>query len=633
MRRGKLFLVLLMSLVTLPLLANDGDTEFTRPVHFRSMIGTSVGYVERSFLQSVGDIVWSSDGRLFGVDALGGQIIVTSTDGTISALELWQRSNVDISGLRGLSLYDGTLWFNTVSHVYAYDIVADEIVHALRLDDAGSIGDVVVSDNGTVYFSTRDRNGAIWQLDAERGIRTRLVEDVPFAEFMAFGDDGTLYVSQMGQDSIVAINLRLSRQSEFFRGNFGGESIYLAVSPDGHVWARGDNSLYQLSRNGEPIPYTVPSGTYDGAWQTLSTGAGIAFDDEGLLWVASRDARIWRIGFAESGVAVYTVQSTRSSINIRACPQTTCAVVTTLMGGDIVPVVETVRGEAFAGSADWYRFNHEGEEAFIHSSLVDVEAPQGGILQLMVSGVQWRDLLMADDGTLYAYDAYSQQIIAWTPQFEEVTHETPPFVRTGYERRVVTAIDAEGDVLLALAPSGALLAGLPDGDIVRLSDNRTLLTMSVVSMTFAEDGLLYLITYDDDEHVILQYDTALNQQTEIHRLRVDDEIQIFDAGNERLWLIFVRGRHAEIINLEGQVLEALDLPDRSDSTMVVYANARGELYFAPHHTGNLWRYTSLGWQEIGEGFGSGAQAIAVNTDEGILYIAEAGSIGRLILRR
>lgn len=66
----------------------------------------------------------------------------------------------------------------------------------------------------------------------------------------------------------------------------------------------------------------------------------------------------------------YVVTSGRS-VNARACPQLTCAVVTTFESGEQIDVAEVVTGDAVGGSTDWVRVSRgELGDAYVHRSLV-----------------------------------------------------------------------------------------------------------------------------------------------------------------------------------------------------------------------------------------------------------------------
>ena len=65
------------------------------------------------------------------------------------------------------------------------------------------------------------------------------------------------------------------------------------------------------------------------------------------------------------------------SARVRAEPTTSAAVVATLSRNTAVTVLETVDGARVSGSRVWYRIEIDGQDAYIHSSLVTNVAPRG----------------------------------------------------------------------------------------------------------------------------------------------------------------------------------------------------------------------------------------------------------------
>ncbi len=60
---------------------------------------------------------------------------------------------------------------------------------------------------------------------------------------------------------------------------------------------------------------------------------------------------------------------------VRECPQTSCTVITHLQRGAEIEVLQTVNGTAVQGDRTWYRIQVNGQDAFIHSSVVTTTRP------------------------------------------------------------------------------------------------------------------------------------------------------------------------------------------------------------------------------------------------------------------
>ncbi|MDQ7026776.1 MAG: SH3 domain-containing protein [Anaerolineae bacterium] len=70
-----------------------------------------------------------------------------------------------------------------------------------------------------------------------------------------------------------------------------------------------------------------------------------------------------------------TYYVTSNRINARACPETTCDIVTTLSRGDEIQVIETIAGTNVAGSTGWYHARYNGRVIYVHSSLASRNRP------------------------------------------------------------------------------------------------------------------------------------------------------------------------------------------------------------------------------------------------------------------
>jgi hypothetical protein len=61
--------------------------------------------------------------------------------------------------------------------------------------------------------------------------------------------------------------------------------------------------------------------------------------------------------------------------NARACPRTSCRVMVSLPRGTEIVVIGTATGTRTAGSRVWLHFEHEGEDAYVHSTLAEPSEP------------------------------------------------------------------------------------------------------------------------------------------------------------------------------------------------------------------------------------------------------------------
>ena len=121
------------------------------------------------------------------------------------------------------------------------------------------------------------------------------MSDLPQAEHLVFGLDGTLYLTRMGHPDLLKLNVDTGQVEVFVPGICGPDPCFLAVDHEGDIWVRGLATLYQFTPAGEPKPFIVDGETYPGGYYNWSTSAGIAIDDEGGLWVASTGSKLLRL--------------------------------------------------------------------------------------------------------------------------------------------------------------------------------------------------------------------------------------------------------------------------------------------------------------------------------------------------
>jgi hypothetical protein len=74
-----------------------------------------------------------------------------------------------------------------------------------------------------------------------------------------------------------------------------------------------------------------------------------------------------------SRAKTYTV---RANANARACPRTTCDIVARLAAGTAVSVLGTTTGDSVNGNSTWMHIRVQGQEAYVHSSLLTEGTPR-----------------------------------------------------------------------------------------------------------------------------------------------------------------------------------------------------------------------------------------------------------------
>lgn len=78
---------------------------------------------------------------------------------------------------------------------------------------------------------------------------------------------------------------------------------------------------------------------------------------------------------AQEGIAGTAGVVGGARANARTCPHLDCRIVQTLNPGQAITILETVEGASVSNSARWYRIQVNGQDAFVHSSLVTTGQP------------------------------------------------------------------------------------------------------------------------------------------------------------------------------------------------------------------------------------------------------------------
>jgi len=128
---------------------------------------------------------------------------------------------------------------------------------------------------------------------------------VPYG--LAFGLDGTLFVSQGFSGSVVTVDTATGDVAEFFISPIvieDEEPVFLAIDTEGDLWIQPTRYLYQVAPDATVKPYLIEGVEASGLgppgveWHT---GSGIAFDAQGRLWMPAYNSRVWRLDPVEPG--------------------------------------------------------------------------------------------------------------------------------------------------------------------------------------------------------------------------------------------------------------------------------------------------------------------------------------------
>ena len=251
-------------------------------------------YVYRSFLQIPGGMAWGLDGHLYVADSPGHHIVRIAKDGTMDDLAFWKTvMPLQYDGPRSVAFDSrGNLYTNNHGHIFRVDTSGN--VTELQGIQGSPVGSIAISATDELYYTDRAQRGALRKWNPA-GYSETVVDNLPFAENMAFGLDGTLYLTQMNQGQVLKIDVITGAISTFKEDVCGNDPCFLAVDPEGDIWVRGINRLSQFTPGGVGKPFIVDGEEYPGGPYLWSTAAGIAFDDEGGLWIAAVTSKLMRL--------------------------------------------------------------------------------------------------------------------------------------------------------------------------------------------------------------------------------------------------------------------------------------------------------------------------------------------------
>jgi sugar lactone lactonase YvrE len=266
-----------------------------RPGHvWMTGTDTLAGYVYRSFLQIPVGAVWGPDNRLYLADWAGHHVVRVAKDGSMDDLPFWKTVKpLQQDGPRGIAFdSQGNLYVN--DHGYILRVAPDGSVTQLDGVIGSPVGSIAVSPADELYYTDRHQDRGALRKWADGKSKT-IVDNLPFAENMVFGLDGSLYLTQMAQPQVLKVDVNTGSVSTFEADVCGNDPCFLAVDAQGDIWARGISRLGQFTPEGVEKPFTVDGKKYPGGPYNWGTAAGIAFDDEGGLWVASYNSKLIRL--------------------------------------------------------------------------------------------------------------------------------------------------------------------------------------------------------------------------------------------------------------------------------------------------------------------------------------------------
>jgi len=564
-----------------------------RPPHFSTVDeNLEIGYAYRSFLQIPTAITWGPDGFLYIADGGGQHIVKVSEDGFMEDLGIWKALDAfQQDGPRGVAFdSQGNIYFNNHFGIYQAELNGSNAKQLYGVEEP-TIGNIAINTDDALYFSDTSENGGVYRLDPD-GSAT-LIAKVSYAENLAFGSDGSLFVTRTKSCSIkdsknrfgcftsqttarkrtaiVKVDTNTGRVVDFYYPHAGeySESIYIAVGSEGNIWLRGKSSLNCLDPNGTSIGHSILESILIKGYQiNYGPAGGIAFDDQERLWLASGNSSHWLLNPVSEDEATSSGHS--------------------------------LTGPTFTRTLVDHGFYTSDLTVSPSGIIYTPNTNNGDIWQIPPSG---------------NYDAYS-------------SYESNPW--------------AEGWASLVVSDQDTVFFGTPNGSILKIGRKGEISSFTKLftrSMTFGADGLIYAVGGDVERFKeIVQIDDMGNVKT----LAID--VAGVSLGNQEVHIAIDQSEGFYVFREENSSLYFLDYEDNSHfiadlsaitgggPVVMTSSPVTGDVFLAPQETSTVFIVDQEGNSQIfATGFIGEISAMAVNPDGKILYVAEAGAIDRIFL--
>jgi len=281
--------------------AEETETYEERSIHI-SLVddGMQAEYAYRSFIQIPIGMAFGPDGCMYICDWGGKHIVKVDKEGNMCDLELWRNNRyIQQDGPRGIDFdSQGNLYFN--NHGYIFRLNTDGSLEILQnIASCQPIGSIAISPDDILYYTDRG-NGKVYSWTQEGGSEL-VASDLPGAENMAFGLDGTMYLTQLGVYDLMALDVETGEVRIFAENVCQFDPCYLMVDEEGDIWARAIFTLTQITPDGDIKAYTVNGKDWTNyEWHT---SGGIAIDDDGAIWMASHNSKVLRFAPTEPNVS------------------------------------------------------------------------------------------------------------------------------------------------------------------------------------------------------------------------------------------------------------------------------------------------------------------------------------------